>query len=466
MATKSKVLIDRLLTALYAHQPHLKAAVAVTGGGTAAAELLFRAGSSSTMLQYTVPYHRVSLQNYVGKVPPSKFCSAEMAERMAMAAWEEAQGVLWQDSVEDAAHSHEARSLTNTLSRFRSAIGVGCTAALATTYDRRGLDQSFISVCRVQEIGSQKVRKRHCETYHLLLDKSLERSRQEQDQLVSRHLVYLLVKHANVDPEGCEALYEALREERGSSDQFEAIAHAATTSSDDVLSSLCGESAVKELTSVLYMPPINGMNDAAIVHNMPVRGLVLSGSFNPLHQGHVDLAVAAQKIMKSRTGVELPILFEIAVSNADKGSLSSSAVMERVRQFSNRGESSGAELFGNWPVIITNASLFGQKAALLHNCVFIIGADTAVRIVDKKYYDMDEHKMVLAINEISRQGCKFVVAGRFDENGSRRYISAEEVLEKHVPPVFKDLFIPLREEDFRNDISSTQLRQKAAPIQS
>lgn len=65
MATQMALLLDRVLTALYARQPHVKVVVAATGGGTSAAELLFRSGSSSTMLQYSVPYARSSLQTFL-----------------------------------------------------------------------------------------------------------------------------------------------------------------------------------------------------------------------------------------------------------------------------------------------------------------------------------------------------------------------------------------------------------------
>lgn len=66
MTTTTKVLAERVLAALYAHEPHAKVAVAVTGGGCASAELLFRAGSSSTMLHFSVPYARASLQSFLG----------------------------------------------------------------------------------------------------------------------------------------------------------------------------------------------------------------------------------------------------------------------------------------------------------------------------------------------------------------------------------------------------------------
>ena len=92
----------------------------------------------------------------------------------------------------------------------------------------------------------------------------------------------------------------------------------------------------------------------------------------------------------------------------------------------------------------------------------VIGADTAARIVDKKYYDMDEHKMVLALDHIARHECSFVVAGRYDNKVENRFITAEEVLDKYVPPVLRSLFVPLPESAFRNDISSTKIRLQMA----
>ncbi|KAG7398837.1 hypothetical protein PHYBOEH_010351 [Phytophthora boehmeriae] len=103
-----------------------------------------------------------------------------------------------------------------------------------------------------------------------------------------------------------------------------------------------------------------------------------------------------------------------------------------------------------------------QAAAALPNALKRFRASLAIRIVDKKYYDMDEHKMVLALDRIARNGCCFVVAGRFDSKTDKRFISAEEVLEHHVPAVFRQLFIPLPETVFRNDISSTEIRQQMA----
>ncbi|KAF1327238.1 Sodium/potassium-transporting atpase subunit alpha-2, partial [Globisporangium splendens] len=491
MATTKMALVERVLTALYARQPHAKVVVVATGGGTSAAELLFRSGSSSTMLQYSVPYARASLQNFLdepkdlaaGYTPQTaltQFCSRETSERMAVAAWKQAQAILRTENEQDD-HAH-AHSLSATLDRFRFSMGVACTAALATNYEKKGSHHCFLSVCSAAEEQLQGAERgtlqQRCETYHLNLSKTLKRTRNgasmkkvlslcvilrwlltfpllsvEEDHIVSHWLVYVLAKAANVDPEGTTALHDALLAEQHDEDSF-VVVTAGDHTPIDPLEELCAGST-PALTSVAFLPLTSKGVFVTIAKDLGFRGVVLSGSFNPLHQGHVDLARAAQRIVQDRFGRELPIAFEIAVANADKGTITSSTVRQRMEQFVEPSSP-----FGAWPVLVTNATLFSQKASVLKGCAFVIGADTAVRIVDKKYYDNDEHKMALTLQQIARNECFFVVAGRMDDKVTNRFISADEVLATSIPVVFKHLFVPLDESVFRSDISSTQIRNQ------
>ena len=61
-------------------------------------------------------------------------------------------------------------------------------------------------------------------------------------------------------------------------------------------------------------------------------GLLVPGSFNPLHHGHLGLAAAAA----SRTG--RPAAFELSVVNVDKPPLAEREVRRRVAQFAWRAE--------------------------------------------------------------------------------------------------------------------------------
>ncbi|POM75215.1 Hypothetical protein PHPALM_7715 [Phytophthora palmivora] len=461
----SSTVIERLLTAVYAREPHVKVVTAVTGGGVSVAESFFRPGSSSTMLHFAVPYSRASLQSFLISTPSTssklKFCSAETSERMALAAWKQANDITRQEAEEDDAQA--AATLPNALKRFRASLGIACTAGLATNYPKKGPHECFLSVCQTRSTSKSTTFLRpQCETYHLQLDKTLGRSRTEEDRIVSHWLVYLLAKAADVDSETCGAFHAELLSAQNGSDNIVKLTPDEDTIASDPLHDICGGKA-NRLMSIAFLPEEvkDGVADATVAaQGFDFHGLILPGSFNPLHKGHVDLARIAQQLLKSRTGVELPVAFELAVANADKGAIESSIISKRVAQFAG----GNASELGAWPVLVTNATLFGQKAELLPACTFVIGADTAVRIVDKKYYDMDEHKMILALDHIARNNCSFVVAGRFDNKVENRFVTADEVLDKYVPPVFRHLFIPLPESAFRNDISSTAIRKQMATL--
>ncbi|KAI9989333.1 hypothetical protein PInf_019611 [Phytophthora infestans] len=458
--------MERLLSAVYAREPHVKVVAAVTGGGVSIAESLFRPGSSSTMLHFAVPYSRASLQSFLSSVPSTssklKFCSADTSERMALAAWKRASDITRSEAEEDDAQA--AAALPNALKRFRASLGIACSAGLATNYPKKGPHECFLSVCQTRSVcKTNALQQPKCETYHLQLDKSLGRSRTEEDHIVSRWLVYLLAKATDVDSEACAAFHDELMSTQIGNDAIiKLTSDEEHSNTNDPLHDICSGQS-NQLVSVAFLPEqledtTDGTVSMVATRGFGFRGLILPGSFNPLHKGHVDLALVAQQLMKDRTGVELPVAFELAVANADKGAIESSTISTRVAQFA-AGNASG---LGAWPVLVTNATLFGQKAELLPGCAFVIGADTAIRIVDKKYYDMDEHKMVLALDHIARNDCSFVVAGRVDNKVENRFIRADEVLDKHVPPVFRHIFVPLPESAFRNDISSTEIRQQMA----
>ncbi|CAM9620662.1 unnamed protein product [Heterosigma akashiwo] len=69
--------------------------------------------------------------------------------------------------------------------------------------------------------------------------------------------------------------------------------------------------------------------------------------------------------------------------------------------------------------------------------------------------------MINALSEIAVLGCRFVVGGRRVEG--RGFLTVDHVLrEQRLPQKIKNMFYGIVEEAFRMDISSTELRQKAA----
>lgn len=176
--------------------------------------------------------------------------------------------------------------------------------------------------------------------------------------------------------------------------------------------------------------------DGTVHADAPRPLALLPGSFNPLHPGHLGLAAAAS----ARLGV--PVAFELSAANVDKPELSAEEIERRVRQFA-----------GLAPVWITRAATFETKAELFPGAAFVLGHDTAVRLIDAKYYRDDVKLRDAVLRKLLDRGCKVVVGGRVDAEGAFRVWTGEGLRSE-----FAGLFLPLAEIDFRLDVSSTRLR--------
>lgn len=169
----------------------------------------------------------------------------------------------------------------------------------------------------------------------------------------------------------------------------------------------------------------------------PPPAALLSGSFNPLHHGHTGLAAVAALRLGAR------VEFELSVRNADKPELARGEVERRVRQFA-----------GVAPVWVTRAAAFEQKADLFPGAAFVLGWDTAVRVVDPRYYGGEAGRDA-ALRKLLARGCRLLVGGRVDGSGTFREWDGGGLADG-----LDRLFVPLTEADFRADVSSTQLRSR------
>ena len=162
------------------------------------------------------------------------------------------------------------------------------------------------------------------------------------------------------------------------------------------------------------------------------NSLILSGSFNPLHEGHIELLKASSKEFKKNP------LFEISIKNVDKSEINFNDLMDRINQFKSLGK-----------LVVTNSAKFEEKSKIFKESIFVIGYDTALRLVDNKYYNDDFRK---SLKIIEKNNCSFLVSGRFI---NKNYKKPNNINFKG----YDYLFNILSEEKFRIDISSTQLRR-------
>ena len=365
------------------HEAPTMVVLATTGaGGMAVSWCLGVAGASRTLLEARVPYSSRSFADFLGR-EPDQFVAPETARSLA--------------------HASYRRSLALRPDPSTPVAGVACTATIATYRPKRGDHRCHVALWD----SSRRV------THSLVLAKG-QRDRLGEETVVSRLLLRALAEACDVPHEldlGLRNGERVLTEERRYGDPIAAL--------------LDGQ-----VESVLV--PAQGPPKA----DAPFHGVLLSGSFNPLHRGHVRLAEVAAR----RLG--LPAAFELSVVNVDKPQLEEGQVRRRLAQFS-----------GRWTAVVTRAPTFYEKSLLFPGVSFVIGWDTAVRLVDPRYYHHSRAEMLKDLLEMREQGTRFLVAGRAEEG---RFHTLSEV---EIPRGLEDMFEAIPEDEFREDISSTQLRR-------
>ncbi|HTW94213.1 MAG TPA: hypothetical protein VMD30_05445 [Tepidisphaeraceae bacterium] len=293
-------------------------------------------------------------------------------------------------------------------SEGRPWIGVGCTATIAT--DRPKMGQHRVVVA---------VQDRHAVlTFDLTLHKG-KRDRLKEEDLTSRVLLNSIARGVGLG----DVLPMPL-------DPNEKVDEQAAPQADPVMS-------LWEQSSLWVSVDPDGLRIA----DEPLMGIIYPGSFNPLHFGHESLAAAASRVFGE------PVTFELSAVNAEKYSMKRAELERRLDQFHHK-----------YKVAVTRAPLFADKARLFPSCSFLVGFDTAVRLIDPRFYNNSPAARDAALATIKSADCHVIVAGRLE---SGRFCTLSDLT---IPPSASGLFIELPAAEFRADITATEFRARWNPV--
>jgi nicotinic acid mononucleotide adenylyltransferase len=513
------------------------------GGGHFVSALAATPGASSVLLEGVVAYSKASYRDYVeasvngepsvSKTPNIdwdnfKFCSqqaaliaSEKALQRALICTTESTSfatVTQANSVDSA----QSSSHTN-----KHAIGVACASALTTVVEKS-----------TQHHLTKAGRAHICVTLpgyqQLYLDVRLSnaqvaRSRLEQDYFVSCMILEaiewaLQIRDEMTDKASAKAdtngdcvldFATAIQKEYGRLTVETVLGDSVSVEIIDMARPmhLVVEDAARSIldgsVACIALKPTPCTTSYTTTSNvvLPHSSVILPGSFNPPHVGHVSLAEASIRQVKdfeagssnqqpSSDSTSMPsVWFELALTNADKPSLQPSQVIERLGYFL-RLQDTLAALPASWGILLTNTPLFAQKIELLYPLVqhsaqgnhmssspslsttvladatnsteedessrilyFVIGSDTLVRIINPKYYNNSQDQMLGFLYGLPPQ-VRFVVGGRLEGGkvgDQAAFVSGQEAVQS-LPSDLHDKFLLLP--DFRVDTSSTEIRAK------
>ena len=375
--------IEDIVQAIHA-TPH-RAVLEFAGAGAPLLAWLHSVGGSSrTVLEASDRYSPRSLIGAIG-FEPDQFVAPGVAHALAAVAYARARGLA---------------------PSAASPIGLGWTAAVASDRSRRGAHRCFVATLDAERLDISGVE----------LEKGA-RSRPEEEEVVARLALDALARRCGVD---CDDLVPLLDPERISREAIE-------------VGSIAG--LVDGAVDCLAVRP----GGARVPGGELTEIALVSGSFNPLHEGHRKMAEAA------RLALGREVYFELPLVNADKAAIGLPEVERRLAQFT-----------GDATVLLTRLPLFRDKAGRFPGSVFVLGADTLVRLLQSRFYGDCEAGMLASLDAIRAAQCRFLVAGRRGSDDAR-FVTSTEIA---VPAGYEDLFQPLPEKAFRVDLSSTALRAR------
>ncbi len=353
-------------------------------------------GSSKVIVETQNPYSKSALMTLLG-YKPNSFVNLKTAKDLSLKAFVNCQRLLYLES-DNKIQFEQDRIL-----------GVGITGALRSNYEKKGLHHVYVTL----------MDQKNSTTYYINLEKTSNRSREEEDQFIGLNIINL-INSSNKLP--------TLIGETFDSDSISVVENVDTIDSVFPLLS-------DGIMNIIYLP-----NGKYLVNQILKKCAVIPGSFNPIHEGHIALG---EEIANCQQISKEDVIFELSAANPDKGEISRKEIETRISAIVEKGFSA----------MLTKIPFFYSKNEYLRDGYFIVGADTYKRIVNVKYYDNSRDIMISKLTEFAKYQNNLIVAPRLNPETDK----VESLKDFEIPDILKGL---AKEVEFRKDISSTEIRNK------
>jgi len=376
-----------------------KAVVYVAGGGTEVFPMLLAwGGGSATLLSGRIPYDAGDFRAILGR-DPGRLVDARAARGLAMAAF------------------RHALALRGDLPAG-SVFGLGATSKLGRgdgERERAGRSHEIHAALQASD-----------STFCRSITLAPGRDRAAEERINALVLLQLLARGKRLNADllpGPDAVVDQ-------------AADVATCRHPEIPALLEGRRAWLAFD-------LRGGGDFGPAADGETPRLILPGSFRPLHDGHVRMAAVASEL----TGLACD--YELSLFHPEKPPLDYLALESRLRGLAAaRGR-----------LVATNAPTYVEKARLFPGCTFVVGHDTALRILDPRFYGGATARDAM-LAELEALGTRLLVFGRVDADGQFRDFEREEFDQPAVAAFLARNARPVPEDRFRVDLSSTQVRAR------
>jgi len=354
-----------------------------TGGGTPAIGVLTGiAGASNCIFEARLPYATLVTDKIIKPflAEANGYCNKEVALALTEAAYNDIISTYLEET-------KDLDSLTTC-----NFIGIGSTSAIMSKTIKKG-DHRMHAFYKKSNNGLIT----ECVQYDFILSKG-KRSREDEDKVIADVILNKILADAtNLQSEVVENEY--LFEE----EKIIKTVHTLDNPIDEVLEG--------KKKFVLFIPnnKSNSDNKFTVFTNIKItNSIIFPGSFNPLTIGHVQLILETINHLGFSSEDHPPIILEIGL-NADKGALTRVQIEGRIKQILDQLNIHGIKNIG---IAVTSSPLYLQKTEIFQQCTYIIGADTAIRLLDPKYTKDCIFELVYSLSLIQSRGTKFIVGGR------------------------------------------------------